>query len=85
MKKRIKRQIDLNELALQKLKGIKHYPGSIIPFPTIMMSLCRHFSIKKADCWNLLRDFENEGEIEIARFHGVRIKNKKALQKSRNS
>lgn len=67
--------MDLNEFAFQKLKEIKSSKNNIISFPNIRTKICTHFSIKKELCWKLLRDFRNEGKIEIVRFHGVRIIN----------
>jgi len=65
--------MDLNELAFQKLKELRLNKNNMIPFPRIKLQICRQFSIKKECCWKLLRDFKNEGRIEIICGHGVRI------------
>ena len=71
--KKIKRQIDLNEIAFQKLRALKPNKSNIIPFKKIWSRICAHFSIKKELCWKLLMDFKQEGKIEIICCHGVRI------------
>ena len=66
--------MDLNELAFQKLKELRSNKNNLISFPTIRLKICTQFSIKKELCWKLLRDFKNEGKIEIICGHGVKIK-----------
>jgi len=65
--------MDLNELAFQKLKELRSNKNNLISFPTIRLKICTQFSIKKELCWKLLRDFKDEGRIEIVCGHGVKI------------
>ena len=66
--------MDLNELAFQKLKELRHDRNNIISFPKIWIKICTQFSIKKELCWKLLRDFRDEGKIEIICGHGIKFK-----------
>jgi len=67
-------EIDLNELAFDKLKSCRTKNG-IISFKKIWTKLCTNFSIPKEDCWKLLRDFEKEKRIKFVKGHGVKIRN----------
>ena len=71
--KKIKRQMDLNEFAFQKLKEIRPSGRGVISFPNIRQRLCSLFSLKRRLCHKLLVDFRNEGRIEYVRFRGIRI------------
>lgn len=68
----------LNDLAIKRLAECKNKNG-IIAFPNVWEKLCRSFSIKKEDCWKLLRYFRDIGKIEIVPYRGVRIKNGSSL------
>lgn len=70
---KIKRQMDLNELAFQKLRELKTKNRNIISFPKVRQKICTQFSINKQDCWKLLNDFSNEGKVRIICGHGVEI------------
>ena len=65
-------KFDLNYLAFERLKECRCKNG-IIYFKDIWIKLCTSFSIKKEDCWKLLRDFERDGKIKFVRCKGVRI------------
>lgn len=65
--------MNLNELAFQRLKGLKPKNKEIIPFTKIWIKICTNFSINKKCCWALLYDFKKERRIEIICGHGVRI------------
>ena len=65
-------EMDLKELAFNRLKLCRSRNG-IITFPNVWSKLCTNFSIKKEECWKLLRDFAREGKIEIVAYHGVKI------------
>ena len=51
------------------------YAQRIIPFPVVFEKLCRNFSIKKSECFGILRVLRDVGIIEIIFGHGVLIKN----------
>lgn len=63
---------DLNDIAFERLKSCKSYNG-IIAFPDVFLKLCRSFSIKKQDCWKLLRHLRDIKKIDIIPTRGVRI------------
>ncbi|MFH1326661.1 MAG: hypothetical protein ABIH59_00860 [archaeon] len=65
-------EIDLKRLAFNRLKCCRSKNG-IISFKNVWIKLCTNFSIKKEECWKLLRDFHREGRIEFVKGHGVRI------------
>lgn len=46
---------------------------SYIPFPVIFEKICRGFSIKKEEAWEVLFLLQNTGFIEIVRFHGIKL------------
>jgi len=69
---RKKHKFDLNEVAFERLKECKS-KNNIINFKTIWEKLCRNFSIKKEDCWKLLKKFEEEGKIKFVKCKGVKI------------
>ena len=45
----------------------------ILPFPHIFEKLCRNFSIRKKECWEILFLLRDVGFIEIVPFHGIKI------------
>ena len=64
----------LYNLALIRIKGLEEVKGKIIPFPEIFQKICRSYSIKKKEAFEILfilRDFDM---IEIVPYHGVKIK-----------
>jgi len=65
-------EIDLKELAFNRLK-LCHSRNGIITFPNVWSKLCTNFSIKKEECWKLLRDFERERRIKFVKGHGVKV------------
>lgn len=68
-------RFDLYKLALVRIANCQRVEGEIIRFPKIFLALCRGFSIKKKDCWELLRDLRDDGKIEIICGNGVRLEN----------
>ena len=71
--KKIKRQMDLNELAFQKLKEIRPNRQGVISFSNIRQRICSLFCLKRRLCHKLLIDFRNEGRIEYVHCRGIRI------------
>lgn len=69
---KMKRRLDLNKIAFERLKQCRH-KNEIIPFKEIWIKLCTKFSIKKEDCWKLLMDFKSLKKIEFVRCRGVKI------------
>jgi len=72
--KKIKRQMDLNEFAFQKLKEIRPNRQGVISFSNIRQRICSLFCLKRRLCYKLLIDFRNEGRIEYVHCRGIRIK-----------
>lgn len=62
----------LYSIFVRRLGEIK-YQKELLPFPLVFEKLCRNFSIKKAECWVILRILKRAGVIEIIFGHGVRI------------
>ena len=58
---------------LENLKQNNNRKNEIIPFPDIFEKLCRNFSIKKPQCWDLLFLLRDLGFVEIITGHGVRL------------
>jgi hypothetical protein len=58
---------------MKRLKEIKTN-SNFISFPDVFEKLCRNFSIKKEECWKILRYLKNIGAIEITFSHGITIK-----------
>jgi hypothetical protein len=56
----------LNEIGAQTKR-------EIIPFPAIFEKLCRNFSLKKQECWEILFILRDTGFIKIVPYHGVKI------------
>ena len=46
---------------------------SYIPFPKIFEKICRGFSIKKQEAWEILFVLRDVGIIEIIKFRGIRL------------
>jgi len=44
-----------------------------IPFPIVFEKICRCFSIKKQEAWQVLYEFERYNFIRIIKFHGVEV------------
>jgi len=65
-------EIDLRELAFNRLKCCRSKNG-IISFKNVWIKLCTNFSIKKEECWKLLRDFERDEKIKFVRGHGIKF------------
>jgi hypothetical protein len=62
----------LYNLALNRL--LKTQRGrKIVPFPEVFQELCRSFSIKKDEAWELLFILRDFGFVELVRGHGIRI------------
>lgn len=64
-------------IAIKRLQQLKSSPNGIIRFPEVFSKLCSSFSIPKSEAWNLLFILENFGFIEVIRFHGIRINEKR--------
>lgn len=64
----------LYSIFLNRLNELKEdHKGETIPFADVFEKICRNFSIKKQQAWEvlfLLRDF---GLIEIVKFRGIRV------------
>jgi hypothetical protein len=71
------RAFGLYSLALLRIKECEQLRGEVISFSKIFESLCRQFSIKKSDAWELLFILRDFGFIDIVKFHGVIFKNGK--------
>jgi len=57
---------------LEKIRSECH--KEIVPFPIIFESICRSFSMKKQQAWEVLFFLRDLGLIEIVPLHGVRFK-----------
>ena len=44
-----------------------------IPFPKVFEKVCRGFSIKKSDAWEVLFLLRDVGLIEIIKFKGIKL------------
>jgi hypothetical protein len=44
-----------------------------IPFPVVFEKICRGFSIKKSECWELLFMLDEFGLVQIIKFKGVKL------------
>lgn len=62
----------LNDKALERLKQCKSH-GNIISYPVVFQSICRLFTIKKSECWALLRYFQSIGKLEFVCCQGIRL------------
>ena len=69
------RVFGLYTLALARIKECEKFKGQIIPFPKVFEKICRSFSIKKKEAWELLYILNEFNFIEIKAFHGVVLKN----------
>jgi hypothetical protein len=67
------RAFGLYGLAFERIKQCKSN-NSIIAFPDVFEKLCRSFSIKKKEAWELIFVLRDFGFIEVVRFHGVIVK-----------
>ena len=65
-------EFGLYAIFMRRLNEIKCLRG-ILPFPVVFEKLCRNFSIKKSECWVILRILKNAGAIDIIYGHGVKI------------
>lgn len=68
------RVFGLYGLALIRLEECQKVKEEIISFPKVFEKLCRGFSIKKKEAWEILfilRDFEL---ITIVPYHGIKLK-----------
>jgi len=63
----------LYSIFIRRLKEI-NTRSDLIAFPDVFEKLCRNFSIKKEECWKILRFLKENGVIEIIFSHGVKIK-----------
>jgi hypothetical protein len=65
--------LDLNDLALKKLKTCKSR-NDIIPLKEVWSKLCTNFSITKKDCWKFLKWQQDLKNLEIITCHGIKLK-----------
>ncbi|MBT6995421.1 hypothetical protein HN865_02040 [Candidatus Woesearchaeota archaeon] len=68
------RSSGLYNLALDRIKECGSSINEIIPFPKIFSKLCRSFSIKKREVWEVLFILRDFNMIRIVAGHGVVIK-----------
>lgn len=65
----------LYSIFIKRLREIEMQSQSdLIRFPAVFEKLCRNFSIKKEECWKILRFLKDNGIIEIVFAHGIKIK-----------
>jgi len=76
-----KNYIGLYSIFIRRLKEI-NTKSDLIPFPNAFEKLCRNFSIKKEECWKILRFLKENGVIEIIFSHGIKIKKFQELELS---
>ncbi|MBS3088625.1 hypothetical protein J4402_02485 [Candidatus Pacearchaeota archaeon] len=77
MKKEIltnKSRFGLYNLALERIDECQTSTGGIASFPDVFEKICRSFSIKKKEAWELLFMLRDFGMIEIVPFKGVIVK-----------
>jgi len=66
----------LYTLLLTRLKELDRCASphtKIIRFPFVFEKLCRNFSMKKEDVWELLFFLREMGVIEIVPYQGIRL------------
>ena len=69
------KRVGLYSILFRRLEEVKNdYKREIIPFPVLFEKLCRNFSITKKECWDILFLLRDVGLIEIAPYHGVKLK-----------
>ena len=61
-------------LAFLRIRGCERIKGQVIRFPIVFSAICRSYSIKKFQAWEILRIFQDLGLIKIVAGHGVIIK-----------
>ena len=66
-------RFDLYKLALFRIANCQRVEGEIVRFPKVFLALCRGFSIKKKDAWELLYLLRDWELIKIIAGHGVRL------------
>jgi len=67
------RVFGLYGLLLKRIEECENVEGEIIRFPKVFLALCRGFSIKKKEAWELLYLLRDFGLIKIIAGHGVRL------------
>lgn len=68
------RGFGLYSLAFERIKQCEKIKGEVIRFPKIFEKLCRSYSIKKHEAWELIYLFKEFDLIEIKPYHGIKIK-----------
>ena len=63
----------LYNIALRRIEECEKVKKEIISFPTIFEKLCRGFSIKKREAWEVLFILREFGFIRIVPFRGIVI------------
>lgn len=66
------RPFGLYNLAFRRIEECQKH-REVIPFPEIFEKLCRAFSIKKNEAWEILFILRDFGMIKIVPYHGVII------------
>ena len=66
------RAFGLYGLAFERIKQCGSNNG-IIAFPDVFEKLCRSFSIKKKEAWEILFILRDFGLLEVVPYHGIRI------------
>jgi len=69
------RVFGLYSLALIRIEECEKVKAEIISFPKVFEKLCRGFSIKKKEAWELLYILRDFDQIKIVPYHGVIVKN----------
>jgi hypothetical protein len=58
-------------LALRRIEECEKIKGEMISFPIVFQSLCRSFSIKKREAWEILFILREFGAIKFVPTRGV--------------
>ena len=67
-------RVGLYSILLRRLDEISKTSNSeIIPLPVVFEKICRNFSIKKEECWEILFLLRDLGVIDIIPYHGIKI------------
>ena len=69
------RGFGLYNLALIRIKEKEKSEGQIIPFPKVFEVICRSFSIKKKEAWEVLFILRDFSKIKLVPYHGIILKN----------
>ncbi len=65
------RGFGLYGLALKRIEECKGASSKIIPFPVLFEKICRGFSIKKREAWEILFILRDSGFLKIVATKGV--------------